>query len=284
MAVDHVVQRDDRGTSSPYAQSALAVKSHAVLSPGRHRSLAGVCATFNPRPSSSARRVSLPALAVVAVLRDSPHSVWASWNRLLPTIRRAAASGGERLRQRAGVETGRVPVRLVHEHAGERCGHEQMPCAAIAAQHAPGQIDLPPPFGSGSHAYETSSFTAATRRLLERQMHASTVRERMPSASSEYAGPRRAPRNLTRGLSGEGHAATVQRQSDAVRGRAVRRALRCCSLPAASRSIAMRSRFLTSHALADTNVSCPPPHARGRDDRDHPNCRSLPGPGVRRSP
>lgn len=44
----------------------------------------------------------------------------------------------ERIRQRAGVEARRIPVRPVHEHAGERFGHEQMPCAAIAAQHVHG--------------------------------------------------------------------------------------------------------------------------------------------------
>ena len=94
-----------------------------------------------------------------------------------------------------------------------------MPCAAIAAQHAHGQIDLPPPFGSGQpHAYETIVH-GGHETVVERQMqHASTVRE--PHAECVERIRRaetRATESTARGPVHEGHAATVQRQSDAVR-------------------------------------------------------------------
>lgn len=110
--------------SSPYAQSALAFKSRSPLARPPPFSRWSLHAAFNPsghRP----QLVEFPCLhLVVAVLRGTRRIT--SGHRGIVSCQRfdALPRVAERLRQRAGVETGRVPVRLVHEHAGERCGHE----------------------------------------------------------------------------------------------------------------------------------------------------------------
>ena len=104
----------------------------------------------------------------------------------------------------------------------------------------------------------------------------------MPSASSEYAGPKtRATESTARGPVHEGHAATVQRQSDAVRVKQFGK------LPDAVRpgrieidqdaqplfdAHAPRRRIQFTHVRA---------HARGRDDRGlDSDCRPLLWPGA----
>lgn len=125
----------------------------------------------------------------------------------------------ERLRQRVRGETRRVPVRSVHDHAGERVGHEQMPRAAVPMQHAHGQVDLPAAFGSGQpHAHRSLVF-GGDEPIVERQMeHVSAVRQSHADCVERVRRPQPgATEFASRGPVYERRFPSAHRNADAVR-------------------------------------------------------------------
>ena len=107
----------------------------------------------------------------------------------------------ERFGQHGRSEARSVPIRVVHNHAGERFGYKQMPCATVAAQHVGWQVDLPLALGPGQPHAHRPVVLNGDKLVVERQMqHVPAIRKprtdgiervrRAKSRATEFA-PRR---------------------------------------------------------------------------------------------
>lgn len=107
----------------------------------------------------------------------------------------------ERFGQHGRSEARSVPIRVVHNHAGERFGYKQMPCATVAAQHVGWQVDLPLALGPGQPHAHRPVVLNGDKLVVERQIqHVPAIRKprtdgiervrRAKSRATEFA-PRR---------------------------------------------------------------------------------------------